>query len=51
MFYTKYVLWKGAGVDERARLESECLGNGTVGSNPTPSALINLSPSHSLRCE
>ncbi len=30
----------GAGVVERARLESECAGNGTEGSNPSLSAIF-----------
>ena len=38
----------GAGVVERARLESECAGNGTEGSNPSLSA-ISLKPNVSGR--
>ena len=32
--------WTGAGVVERARLESECASNGTEGSNPSLSASL-----------
>jgi hypothetical protein len=31
--------WRGVRVVEGARLESECRGNPTVGSNPTLSAI------------
>lgn len=32
--------WTGAGVVDRARLESVCAGNGTEGSNPSLSAIM-----------
>ena len=34
-----FASWKGAGVVELARLESVCARKGTVGSNPTLSAV------------
>ncbi len=33
--------WRGAGVVELDSLENCCAGNGTVGSNPTLSAMIS----------
>ncbi len=33
---------RGAGVAERAGIENRSPGNGTVGSNPTPSANVSM---------
>jgi hypothetical protein len=35
-----FLFWRGAGVDDQARLESACRCKVTVGSNPTLSAKI-----------
>src|SRR6266851_1062850 len=40
-------LRRGVRAVEGARLESECRGNSTVGSNPTLSAILKIVPSRS----